>query len=95
MATVSVYSEANVCIMSSRVDTDNVLHKTYLDHARNNDMNKQFMSQSPDEWVCFDVLTDNCGFGYSAFHLDDESRRKLGLQFEEQEYNQNGMELID
>ena len=80
-ATVSAYSEANVSIIRADTNVDNVLHKTYLDHARKNDMNKQYMCQDPEEWVCFDVLTDNCGFGYTAFHLDEKSFRKLGLQF--------------
>lgn len=39
------------------------------------------------EWVVFDLLTDSCGFGYSAFHLDKRAQRKLGLEFDERYFN--------
>jgi hypothetical protein len=82
-STVSVYSEKNIEIVESKVVVDDFLHNTYLDHARKNEQGRQVLSPSPLEWVAFDILADSCGFGYSAFHLDPNSSRKLGLEFDE------------
>jgi hypothetical protein len=38
------------------------------------------MSESPYEWACTDLMTEKCGYGYLAFHLDKNSRRKIGLE---------------
>lgn len=37
------------------------------------------LSINPEEWVVFDVLADSCGYGYSAFHVDQVSPTKMGL----------------
>lgn len=54
------------------------MYKTFLDHARKN-KKKQMLSTTPAEWVCSDFLMNDGGYGYMAFHLDENSKRKLGV----------------
>ena len=77
--TMSVYSGNNMSLLKAEGKTADFLTKCYLDHAKKNEYGKQFLSMKPEEWVAFDILTDSCGIGYSAFHIDKDSKRKLGL----------------
>lgn len=74
-----MYTESRITLKESKVDPKEFMYKAYLSHARNNEENIQVMSESPYEWACTDILTENCGYGYLAFHLDKNSRRKIGL----------------
>ena len=59
---------------------DKFLYKTFLDHARNNPKKQEI---GPREWICNDLLLKECGYGYIAFHLDETSSRKLGIEIAE------------
>jgi len=76
---LSVYSTGKLYLKQiTLAKSERFLYKTFLDNARNNP-NKQLLRQSPLEWICSDFLLAECGYGYIAIHLDDESTRRLGL----------------
>ena len=79
-AGVSIYSERPANITHSRqFRHSQFLFKVFLDHARKNPK-KQALGQSQGDWVCNDLLLNKCGYGYLAFHLGENSRRKLGIE---------------
>ena len=78
-AGVSIYSESPTLLSKSKQSNHkNLLYQVFLDHARNNPK-KQLLGQNQNEWVCNDMLLSKCGYGYIAFHLDENSTRKLGV----------------
>jgi hypothetical protein len=78
-ASVCAYSSNNMMLVEAEGPTSDFLNKVFLNHAKKSEYGKQMLSCQPEEWVAFDILTDGCGMGYSAFHLDPASTRKLGL----------------
>jgi hypothetical protein len=81
-AGVSLYSETPTNLVSVRQSKHgNLLYKVFLDHARTNPK-KQLLGQT-NEWVCSDLLLSKCGYGYIAFHLDEHSSRRLGVEINE------------
>lgn len=81
-AGVSLYSETPTHLVKVKQSKhSNLLYKVFLDHARNNPK-KQLLGQA-NEWVCNDLLLNKCGYGYIAFHLDENSSRKLGVEINE------------
>lgn len=85
-ASFSIYSSAKSTLKKSKQSAhDKFLFKTFLDHARKNPK-KQVLSDSPEEWICSDFLMNNGGYGYLAFHLDENSKRKVGVEINEKEY---------
>jgi hypothetical protein len=83
-ATISIYTESPThLVLISQSKHKSFLYQTFLDHARSNP-NKQSLGQG--EWMCNDLLLSECGYGYLAFHLDEHSTRKLGIELSER-YN--------
>lgn len=82
-ATFSVYSSGKTTLKKSKQSNhDKFLYKTFLDHARKNEK-KQVLSENPYEWVCSDFLLNKGGYGYLAFHLDEKSKKKIGVELNE------------
>ena len=78
-ATFSVYSPGKSTLKKSSQSTHSqFLYQTFLDHARKN-QKRQVLNQNPLEWICSDFLLNNGGYGYLAFHLDEKSKRKIGI----------------
>lgn len=78
-ATFFVYSPGKSTLkLSSQSTHDKFLYKTFLDHARKNPK-RQVLNENPLEWVCSDFLLNKGGYGYLAFHLDENSKRKIGV----------------
>ena len=63
-----------------------------MNHARRNPK-KQILNDVPEEWVCSDFLLNHGGFGYLAFHLDKDSKKKIGIDLNEQEYTDRRLVL--
>ena len=75
-----MYSAGQNTLKKSKQSThDKFLYKTFLNHARKNEK-KQMLNNNPEEWICSDFLMNNGGYGYMAFHLDESSKRKLGVE---------------
>ena len=79
-ATFSLYGSGKSTLKkSSQSKHDKFLYKTFLDHARKNEK-RQVLSENPQEWICSDFLLNKGGYGYLAFHLDEKSERKIGVE---------------
>lgn len=82
-ASFCLYSPGkSTLIKSKQSNHDKFLYKTFLDHARKNSK-RQVLSENPLEWVCSDFLLNKGGYGYLAFHLDENSKRKIGVELNE------------
>ena len=89
----SLYSSAKSTLKKSKQSNhDKFLYKTFLDHARKNSK-KQILNDSPEEWVCSDFLMNQGGYGYLAFHLDEASKRKIGVELNEKEFTDRRLVL--
>lgn len=92
-ATFSVYTPVRTTLKKSKqTNHDKFLFKTFLDHARKN-KKKQMLNDSPEEWICSDFLMNNGGYGYLAFHLDENSKRKIGVEINEKDYTDRRLVL--
>ena len=81
--TFSLYTDGKSTLKKSKQSThDKFLYKTLLDHARKNEK-RQTLNQNPLEWVCSDFLLNKGGYGYLAIHLDEKSKRKIGIELDE------------
>ena len=81
IACLSIYMEYPTHMVHvSQSKHKRFLYQTFLDHARNNPKKQ---SIGPGEWVCNDLLLKECGYGYLAFHLDEQSTRKIGIEIAE------------
>jgi hypothetical protein len=83
-ATLSCYCEKPIQLTPlTEINTDEFLHRVFLDHARKNKENQQRIFGGMDVWVCMDILYDS-GFGYTVVHIGRNAKVKLGLTFREE-----------
>lgn len=88
-ATLSCYCENPVQLNAvTNINTEEFLHRIFLDHARKNKENQQRIFGDMDVWVCMDIIYES-GFGYTVIHIGASVKYKFGLTFNESEYTEN------
>jgi len=45
------------------------LYEVFVDHASKNIKSIQYLSKDPLEYICYDLLINNCGYGYVIVYL--------------------------
>jgi hypothetical protein len=83
-ATLSCYCQSPVQIAPlTQLNSDEFLHRIFLDHARKNKEGQQRIFGNVDVWVCMEIIYES-GFGYTVIHIGSSVKSKFGLTFNEE-----------